>query len=518
MKVKKLHYLFIVIWLAIIAFVYTKVSAIGLIFKNIENESFARNFSSVHFMWPWNDFVWWILWLTSKSLPSTIDISLWNKKIACNKQVRGMYVNSQRGKRVRPLDVETLQLLKSMNQSYTNLSLSWWLYTSCSGHDYSIFGQITYNQSGTISYLIAGSHLIYTGNKYTIPFRDNLQYFNNTTPVGYLRDSQWWIWFVGWKMSWHQELIEFLNSGWNTINDAFSQTSSGTISTITGSLRTFDSITRNTAVDIIRNLLIYGNVWLSQSLLNQDRSALLGNPQEKTVIIGTDNINNSTIINQAKKNMEKLCKWKEWLKTDNLPEPPPDILCFEKTNLEIDLEKTSLYGNKTIIMRNGNIILENSMKHDSPPLDIFIDGWSLFINPPSSINKLEGFSSGWYVPAEGQTANQWVLLKWNIIINGLMMGEYNNGTISKFPHKLYIYGKISTLNTPFAPTTTRESFVQQVVNTWAYKDWINLQNIFGWTCSLGGTWSDGTSCSSNNRISSVPLVIIDAKYPSKLLK
>ena len=86
----------------------------------------------------------------------------------------------------------------------------------------------------------------------------------------------------------------------------------------------------------------------------QDRASLLGNPQNKTVIIGTENINNSTVINQAKQNMEKLCKGKIRLQDTELPATNNDtVICFENTNLSIDLNADqSKYTNKTIFMRN----------------------------------------------------------------------------------------------------------------------------------------------------------------------
>jgi hypothetical protein len=120
-----------------------------------------------------------------------------------------------------------------------------------------------------------------------------------------------------------------------------------------------DNPSGNTATNVIRNLLVRGNVGLSQYLDYQDRTALLGNPQDKTVIIGTDDINNSTIINQAKKNMEKLCKGMDWLGNEKLseidPTVAPNVLCFDGKRLIINLKNDEkIYRNRTIIVKGSD--------------------------------------------------------------------------------------------------------------------------------------------------------------------
>jgi len=63
----------------------------------------------------------------------------------------------------------------------------------------------------------------------------------------------------------------------------------------------------------------------------QDKISLWGNPQKRTILIDTDNINNATITNQAKQNMEKLCKGKiRYQQTLDLPtDDETSVLCFE---------------------------------------------------------------------------------------------------------------------------------------------------------------------------------------------
>jgi len=61
-----------------------------------------------------------------------------------------------------------------------------------------------------------------------------------------------------------------------------------------------------------------------------------------------------------------------------------------------------LYRNKTIIMKNGNIILINSMRNESPSLDIFIDKGGLYIK--SDPNNLQNFDNRGYAGNDA-TAN-----------------------------------------------------------------------------------------------------------------
>ena len=75
-------------------------------------------------MAPGNNFVGGIFWMTSKSLTGDVKITLDGEERNCNKQVRGMYFNSLRGKRVRPLDESTRILLDASGTGYSSLVIS----------------------------------------------------------------------------------------------------------------------------------------------------------------------------------------------------------------------------------------------------------------------------------------------------------------------------------------------------------------------------------------------------------
>ena len=103
----------------------------------------------------------------------------------------------------------------------------------------------------------------------------------------------------------------------------------------------------------------------------KERLSLLGNFENKTVIYNGSDINSSTLINFAKQKAQQLCQGKEI--NQNINTTNDTILCYENTDLNIDLIQTTLYGNKTIIIKSGNIILKGSMDASSPALDLFID-------------------------------------------------------------------------------------------------------------------------------------------------
>jgi hypothetical protein len=155
-------------------------------------------------------------------------------------------------------------------------------------------------------------------------------------------------------------------------------------------------------------------------------------------------------------------------------------------------------------------------------LDLFIDRGILYIeyDNVSNVSELLNFDDQWYVSPD-PAINLWLLIRGNIIVNGLMIGRQtlsaSPNQIEPYPHKVYIQGKISTLNTPFPPTNARIEFIKDLLPNFDYTAWINLQNVFVRVCWLNGVGTDGSSCSDQSRISTVPLVIIDGKYPSRLL-
>ncbi|MEI6672412.1 MAG: hypothetical protein WCL02_03505 [bacterium] len=101
-----------------------------------------------------------------------------------------------------------------------------------------------------------------------------------------------------------------------------------------------------------------------------ERNSLAGNFQNKTVIYNTNDINSSTIINSARQKSQQLCQGKN--QNPDFKTTKEMILCYT-TDIHIDLSQEETYRNKTIIVKNSNIILEGEMRKESPSLDVFVD-------------------------------------------------------------------------------------------------------------------------------------------------
>ena len=485
-------------------------------FQDITVESLKQRFSEVNFVGGGNDFGGAILWLQAEKVWWTgITISYGSDTRTCQTRVRWVYYNNQRGMRLRPLDATTKGMLWQTDSKYnTNLTITWGFYRDCSPWDvYSVYGYIQYtltNWSKSLtSSLAAGTKLNLAPNSILSWLAENFQFFNNTTPLGYIYDSNGGIWFVGWDLSWHNNLINFLNTSGNTISEGFtiswisivSNTWSWTLWQISGI---------NTAQDVLRNLTVQWLVGVSKSIDPQERLSLLGNPEKRTVILWWTEINSSTILNLAKKNAQNLCRGKTLYTVGSLKDISDTIVCIDaKENggvLNIALDKDQVrYENKTIIFYGDSVNLTNTMDIGYWPFELYIDKWNLFIDnsPPYIWFNEDGFPGG--------TVTQWMYLKGNFIINGLIM--WLDGWIIKpFGHKLHLEWKIVSLNSPKEPSAWRVSQVTSLFEWTTFNEWISLDKVFSWTCGFNGLWSDWTPCGSGNITSLVPFVILDGTF------
>lgn len=481
--------------------------SVTLNFPDLKLQSLQDKFSPVHFMTPGNDFGGSIFRLASKSVTGeTIKFIGQPESKICTKLVRGIYFNSQRGKRLRPLDKYTLELLKQENPSYNDLQIEGGLYTSCD-NGYSVFGYIKYIRWGISSYIVAGTKLDYQNNRIIPEFSESLQYFDNKVPIGYIYDSNGGIGYIWGELSGQETLIDFLNDSWS-INDGFTYSWDTIISDNPGRETTIG--TWNAATETMRNLIIQGSVGLSKSINEQDRISLLGNLQNKTVIYNGSDINSSTLINFAKQKSQELCKGKTF--NPDMQTTNETILCYENTTLTIDLSQTATYENKTIIVKSGNVVLQGGMQQKSPSLDLFIDRWLIYL--PNTFTS-QTFNDEWF-PDTTIMMTSWLYLKGNFIINGLIVWGTARAETG-FNHKLHLQGKITTLNTPFEPNPGRIGQIETIFGN-SYDNLINLQNVFVRECGLQGTGSDGTQCNTWSIISATPLVILNENYPSNILQ
>lgn len=522
-KKSMLFVIFFLIWIGL----YSVINSWNLRFTNLKQDTLTAKFSQIHFTSSGNDFGGGVFWLGSQTYNTPISINFWSESKKCTKKLRGIYYNDARWARLWPLDQETLSLLTTSDASYAWLTVTGGLYTACQWNDskYGIFGYIKYELAGTpktTSYIIAWAGLNFGTNGYLATgAKNNFQYFNNETPIGFIRDSVGWIWFVGGAVTGTQDLLNYLN-GTGTINNAFTLGSG--VTSITSSWWLSSGTTGN-AEDTMWNLLIQGNAILSKAVSIYEKKALLGNLEKRTVLLSSSDINSSTVINTAKKNAEALCRGNaykvEYSNKQILNSSVPgSILCYkDSSDLFIQLNgNSSYYAGKTIVLKNGNLTLKGSMDTDYPPLDIFIDWGNLYIENTSGLGNLTKFNIQGFPVSTATGINQGKFLRGNFIINGLLLG----GTVwspTTINNKLHIQGKFVSLNTPSEPSQWRIDQVNDLLGTSpSYASRIGLESLLSWYCNLNSDGSDWSSCWDSALITSTPFVILDGTYPSQIIK
>ncbi|MDD3262397.1 MAG: hypothetical protein PHR61_00980 [Candidatus Absconditabacteria bacterium] len=493
-------------------FVFNFLNGVKLVFPGLTQTSLLSKFSEIHFSSPGNSFGGGIFWLPTESLttPQTIKAGVTTK--TCTKQLRGIYYNAARGGRVWPLDIKTLDLLKKDGGGYAGLNITGGFYTACDDDSYGVYGYIKYIWGGTTSHIVAGTKMNYQQNNFSGIFANSFEYFNNITPLGYIWDSAGGIGFIGGAITGSEYLINNINNG-GSINSSFIISGGNIISNSPN--RSILLSGDSQAQDTMWNILIQGSMFIGSSINSDEKKALLGNIEKRTIIMISD-LNPSDVINKAKKNAEILCRGKTYLEDASLPSDNNEkILCYKDTNLNINLYDDQSYKGKTIIMKNGNIILENTMNKDSSSLDVFIDEGNLYIkNDP---NTKENFNQDGY-PSDIGVTNSGIFIKGNFVVNGLLIGTYTQPTQS-IEHKVHLLGRIAFLNTPTTPSDGRIAQINSVLGTGAFDQRISLENVFNWSCDFEGNASDGTSCGNGyTAVATTPFVVLNANYPSNIIK
>ena len=186
-----------------------KVEAIDYYSENGLSGS-IQNQNTIEFKYGWNSF-WWLLFINSiKTLPIPEIIRLWNTSKMCYKKITWIYYNNQRWMRFRPLDIESLNTLKTNFWTYDDLQIDWGFFTNCSGIPNNIIIWNITHQLWNYSYdLIAWIELNFWRNSYnsfwwfanpSLPWQE-LHLIQNTNWIfvsGYIFDSYGWIGVVSW--------------------------------------------------------------------------------------------------------------------------------------------------------------------------------------------------------------------------------------------------------------------------------------------------------------------------------
>lgn len=499
-------------------------------------DTISSKYSMVHFGLPngINDYQGGVFWLPSIELKSaeilTYDgASDPNKTRTCRKQIRWLYYNEQRGKRLWPMDQASLNYLKQINNNYASLLIAGGWYTTCSGWQNhmagtDIYGQITFTDTSnwTIKTTLS-AWLMYTINNIISPspigLFPSLAYYNNETPVGYLFDSNGGVWFVGGRFDGHEDLLNGIADD-NGINDIFTgSTKSGICyngNCIDGNLEAW--------LDSAWNLAILGNTLLSRWGLDlNNRKSIIWNIGSMSAIMFSDLINTSDILNGLRRNASSLCLGKEWITPLDSMTEEGSVVCIKDPNgyapVVIDLSNPSSYNKKDIVVQGKDVILKNTMNYvdwdELPTLNVFIDQWNLYLKPDTP--QFNGQTTGSYWMFDANALPVWFtwgvttgnllsapqfaygqLLRWNIFVNGVVAGfsgsDIYNPAPWIMPNKYYIYGRLASLNTALAPSEKRKIMVRSMFweNT-KLVDYLSLSSdVFLWTCGLWAVGSFGT--------------------------
>lgn len=505
----------------------------------IKDQTLANKFSTVHFNVWGNDFGGGFFWTEAKALATPQEVTANGERLRCSAQIRGFYYNSQRGERLWPLDTDSQGDLARIQSSYnpSQLTINWGFYTNCQKEQdgklipengdgrtnslYGIYGRITHTYKGREYSIYAGLLNNLQQNELpTAELRCNFQRIDNQYPFGYIYDKAGGIALVGAYVKsenlaqvndFHKSFTEKLSKT-KCVNDFYSlrEDPNNPEKTIP---QTDDSILRpkddtlifgnGNALETMMNLGIRGIVGLSSQVQTSDQKGIENNTQKTSLLVSTtENISN--IINIANKRAESLCRNRWGSLTPN-----GDVICA-KNGREIDPKR---YAGKTIVIKEGDLTLNNYMKTTDLPITILLMKWDLKL-PNTEANQT--FLGNGYPDRDGIIKANF--LKGNFIINGLIQ---NQGT--EITNKLIVHGKIASFNTLQEPNKQTREKLSKIGIDINKKIW--LSEIFTWKCNIDtGKDTVGNPCGQENDGTSKSFLIdksfglIDMYFPSKLFK
>ncbi len=472
-------------------------------------QSFVQRFATIHFAWGGNDFIGGLFLLDAESLASPVEISLWSDTILCTKKLRWLYYNMQRGQKLWPLDEQTNAWLF---WGYTNLIVDGGLYTTCSFtwsvgwtltvDPFDIVGHIRYDHPDYgVSEISAGKKYTRFSNTDDGIYASSLGMFNNETIVGFLFDTYGGIWFVGGYDDGicYDDLLDEFNTTSGTVNTAFSLSWDLIVRETTQVACSGWILTWNGATNLLWNVDIKWLAWVSDAISTQDRQSLVGNIGEQSLLRNTDFVTASALLSLARKNARMLCRGKEPFVWSSLTWIPigEDVLCIDSGwgPFVIDLDAdASLYENKTLIIKEWDVLFQWSMPYDSLGMNLFIEKGNLLLENVIDANDLTFFD--WFgFPESVFSTTRGLYIRANLVINGIIAWVDNATTspVVGYHHKVFLHGRLSSLSTPLEPTIQRKRqlenlfWVSRLTSFWPY---INIQQAIERRCGTDGLGND----------------------------
>lgn len=551
MSNKKLHLVFGLVLAAFVGLIWSFTSAVS--FKidlwsmgPIKPSQMRPNMMLIHFTDKWNDFGWFVYF--ANGITSTWDVT--NEKlyvqtsladaVECRQMVKWFYYNAERWERLRPLDPDTA------DEWDMNLSFSGWIYTRCHGSWYEAalqnqcwslnkesgledcktrvandfvdthgyYGNITHVYSWLTFWLIAWTNYSNTSDKWVhpvTPLEASFVRIENKYPVGFIYDTNGWAWFVWCELksvTLGNVYSKYINNG-HSWEDVFVLNDAWTWVVYKDWWMECGGSAKNTLISVI----VDGLVWITSEIDSKNSGIEWNQWNEKMQYFSSLDINNVKLINYAKQRSEILCrwKWKPWYNSSDWQNS--SVVCLSGTDVDFGTINLIRNGEKTLILRGGDVTISNMQDFSEKNYNIFIDGGNLKIDDTGWDFKV--FKKNWFI-SEGMTTGgfqtqvnsvwdytwdevaAWKFIKGNFIVDWHVKSVEWKELVNVY----FIYWKL----------TSRDSVE-------------DFKNTFKWKCNVW-TGSDWTMCPISiqtdagemweNPYEWASLVIIDQNYPSPL--
>ena len=385
----------------------------------------SKSIIPIHFVDNWNDFGWFIYfsnetrstdigsddtegdledsdfeWWDCESMPEILgeesgvfEVKIWETNTKeCERYVRWLYYNAERGDRLRPLDDQTL--LNVTNSGW--LVLSWWIYTNCRpgwyktalnecykqycsadgweqtelwdeewtlkscvedvdekyALDDAYYGMITWKMPTKLWWetfvLLVWVKYNASGNGWVSVkldwnnnpiFSPNFKRINRLVPLGFVYDYNWGIWFAGCEIKDEQAsdkkatLINLLGKQ-GELETLFSYVLvDGEPKIQYEGDRNLDCENIWIAGDSLIKLIIEWLVWVNRE---SDLGVVWNQLDPKMQYFSSSDISSATLLNYAKQRTEILCRWK-WKTTyseGDRKKPNINIVCLSGVNVD----------------------------------------------------------------------------------------------------------------------------------------------------------------------------------------